>query len=472
MCNKKSTTVEWLSKPNLTYWLTLVNILVGCLALFLFKNQTGGDTYTYIGLADGILNGEYSYWYFTNDYFPDTFRNPGYPLFLLPIRYFTESIFVIQLIQLAMYFASIFLVLQIIDILFNSIEIKNLFLLFLIPSIHVASYTAMVFPEILVTFLMVLFFRIDVETSWDTWLKYFLIGILFGIIFQIRPIILFVPFIYIFIRKIIYRSGFSWLKHLFMTTVFLITMIPYGLWNLRNHGVFKVTSLEGGGGVFHLGYWALKLPDYYEGRYWNNYCSDEMVPMINELDRQANVDLYNREWDKIDSMINPLKTFKDTLMESLHKENPALIKTYSSSYVIGREEILRQMTIQNIMNDFSWYVKVKTYSAIRLWVTGIPKKEVMNARYAKKLTLIYPFVITLFTFLSAIIMLPVLFYKTPEIRKTMTVMLVITIYFGLIHIPFTIQSRYTIPVRLELLLLLAVAVYHLFFTKKYPTSSR
>ncbi|MGR6088592.1 MAG: hypothetical protein ACU4F9_10475 [Arcticibacter sp.] len=455
-----------ISNHTATKWLFLLNIVIGGLVFYVFRNNTGGDTSTYIGLADGILHGQYSYWYFTGIYFPDTFRNPGYPLFISIFRLFTDSILLIQLFQFFLYAASIFLILQIIEKMFKEVEIKNIFLLLLIPSIYIVPYAAMIFPEILVTFLMLLVIRILLMETWSGYSKYLILGLLFGVIFQIRPVILFLPFLIILVMWMIKRNDMPWIKCLVMVFVFLLSMMPYGLWNYKNHGHFKVTSLEGGGGVFHLGYWAMKLPDVYEGRYWNNYCVREMIPMIDEGERDQNIIRYNLEWDRIDSIINPLLSSRDTLMMSLHAKNQSLFETNNSAYVMKREEVLKDIAVKNILSDFPWYLKAKIYTSIRLWVTGISEREMKSAGPAKKIFLIYPFLITFITFLLALILIPMLFFKNRDVSRKLIMLLVITLYFGIMHIPFTIQARYTIPVRFELLMMISVSIYYLFLCNK------
>jgi len=244
-----------------------------------------------------------------------------------------------------------------------------------------------------------------------------------------------------------------------MLVLFVCTMIPYGMWNKTHHGTFKITSIEGGGGVFHLGYWSFKLPDYTENRYWGNYCPREMISFSDEKDREANISSYNKEWDLIDSLTAPYLTTQDSEMIALQPKYPYLFKTYSSGYTQKREQLLKQLAIEHIKADPVYYVKEKFYSAIRLWVTGIPVKEYKSAGIARRIYLIYPFIITGITFLAGLIFITIGFIKIKRYRKQMLPLLLITLYFGIMHIPFTIQSRYTIPVRFELLLMIAAAVY-------------
>jgi hypothetical protein len=448
-----------------TQVLFFVNVFVSAVLFYLFKDQYGGDSATYLGLADGILHGEYSYWYFLNESYPDTFRNPGYPLFLAAIRFFTSSVLVIQIIQWLLYLFSIRLVLVLLEKLVGRVEVKNIFLLILLPSLYITMYVTMIFPEILVTCLILLSLVVDLKQRNSVW-KFVFLGVLYGFIFQIRPAFLFVPFIFFVAKWFLQRRSFMWWKQSVVLIVFVLSMLPYGYWNQRHHGVFKVTSIEGGGGVFHLGYWSFKLPDYYVTHYWNNYCAEEMVPMIAMSEKENYVKLFNEEWIAIENQLAPLLNAKDSAILFQHQSYPGLFPTLNSEYTLRREELLKSATIEHIQSDFPFYLKAKLYGACRLWVTGIPMKEFRSAGFMKKLILLYPFLITVCTFLVALILIPWSFRKYKKEMIVFTPILLLMLYFGSIHLPFTIQSRYTIPVRMELLMCVSMGLYLLVFKRR------
>jgi len=455
-------------KSRKTFIILIVLNFIGAVIMFyIFNSKVRGDARTYFGLADGILQGTYSYWYFLDHYYPDTFRNPGYPLFLAAIRIFTHSVIVVQVIQFLFYFGAVRLLFSILDLMFrDTMIIKNIFLMFLLSSIHIVSYTTAILPEILVTFLLLLSIWIDLKLPSDRWKKYIILGFLYGFLFQVRPVVLFLPFLIAILNYIKNRQSFPLFKNVVLLSIYMITMIPYGLWNKANHGVFKITSLEGGAGVFHLGYWMFKLPDYYEVRYWGNYCTREMIPLIDEKDREFNIKKFNAEWDEIDSALAPLLTAADTAMIKLKPGYISLFKTYNSNYVIKREQLLKEYTLKNIKSDLFYYFKVKCYTVARLWVTGIPMRDFRPAGLIKKLNLMYPFLITFITFITALIVIPISFFKYRPAMLPLTGILMIVLYFGIIHIPFAIQARYTIPVRFELMMMIAVSLYLLFFQKE------
>lgn len=454
-----------LESRKTTWVLFLLNAMLSAMLFFVYKDQHGGDAATYLGLADGILHGEYSYWYFLEESYPDTFRNPGYPLFLAAIRFFTSSILVIQLIQWFLYLLSIRLVMNLFDKLVGRVEVTSIFLFLLIPSLYITMYVTMIFPEVLVTFLILLSLVIDVNVR-NSFGKFVALGLIYGFIFQIRPAFLFVPFLFFLMKWFSQRRSFLFWKQSVVLVVFMLSMIPYGLWNQRHHGVFKVTSIEGGGGVFHLGYWSFKLPDYYVTHYWNNYCAEEMIPMINMDEKEKYVQQFNDEWIRIENELEPLLGAKDHAIMLQHEANPGLFPTYNSAYTLEREKLLTSATMEHIKTDFPFYAKAKMYGAVRLWVTGIPMKDIRGAGFVKKLVLCYPFLITIVTFVTALILIPWSFRKYKSAMAGFAPMLVLILYFGIIHLPFTIQSRYTIPVRMELLMFIAMGLYLLLVKNK------
>ena len=63
-------------------WLLGMNILVVFATLLISRNTFLSDGWSYLGLAEGILHGEYSMWWTLDEPYPDTFRAPGYPLLI------------------------------------------------------------------------------------------------------------------------------------------------------------------------------------------------------------------------------------------------------------------------------------------------------------------------------------------------------------------------------------------------------
>jgi len=248
-----------LSSTRLFKVLLALNLLVAVAVLIVFHGATGGDARSYFSLADGILHGRYSMWWFLPVDVPDTFRNPGYPLFLAPFRYFTTSVLPMQVAQLVLYAGAVLLTLRIIGRLGGGVAARNLFLLILLPSINMPYFIPAIFPEIPTLALITAFVWLDVEGK-EGWKKAVLLAALAGAAFQMRSSILLLPALWIVARWVFQRDKAKLGANLVFLCAFGLTLLPYSLWNYAHHGVFKPTPLEGGGGVAHMGWWSGKIP--------------------------------------------------------------------------------------------------------------------------------------------------------------------------------------------------------------------
>jgi hypothetical protein len=453
-----------------TYKLLLIlNIVVSIGFFYAFMYDGDYDSYAYVGLADGILKGNYTYWNFIPNHIPDTFRNPGYPLFLALLKLFSDSYAFIKSIQLILFFLSIKMMLDLIDYYYQQTIVKNIFLLLLIPStMYVTTHVAKVTPEALMIFLITLTFWLDTKISNEKWIKPILVGLLYGFLFQARPVFLFFPFIkFAWDWYSTRKQGFSYSKNLSLLAIYILTMLPYGFWNLKNNGVFKITSIEGGAGVFHNGYWMFKIPNHKETRYWGNTFFEEMIPFAEASDTVQNIKKYYEEWDKVEEQCKPYLTHTDSIMLDSAKllKYKYLSKTYNSQYTLQRERLLRDNTIENIKNDLPYYIKTRIYTFCRLWITGMKLKDLEQGSTASKIKAAMPFILTFPIFLLSLIFIPIALYKHSDYFKSQMPVVLLIVYFGLIHIPFAIQARYTVPVRLLLLMLLAASLYKILFKK-------
>jgi hypothetical protein len=90
-----------ISKILVFLWIILILVT---LAVFSFSIQRQfPDSVGYINMGLGLMEGKFSSWYFLEDFYPETLRMPGYPLFLgVLIKIFGSqiSIFAIQYILL------------------------------------------------------------------------------------------------------------------------------------------------------------------------------------------------------------------------------------------------------------------------------------------------------------------------------------------------------------------------------------
>ncbi|MCC2547894.1 hypothetical protein LJY25_15700 [Hymenobacter sp. BT175] len=459
--------LAWLASARLFWLLAGLNLLITLVVAAATFGTISGDHYTYMGYADGLLQGRYTYWYFLPDYIPDTFRNPGYPLFLLLIRALGGGDGLARIVQTLLYLITIGLVVRLAarcETDSRSWLVRNLFLLLLLPNIQLAYFAALVFPEMLVAFLVALYVYVAITWPLSGWKRTVVLALLAGLIFQTRPVFILFPLGHLALDFWQNRSMgmFSWLKGIVLLVLFGATMLPYAFWNYRHHGVFKPTSLEGGAGVMQLGFWALRMPGYHETRYWGNTMGDEVVSFAEPAEVPGYIAAFNAEWDQIDAATRPLLTARDLrYLPQMRNNDRNMFPTYNSDYTVRREKLLLQATIANIRREPGYYLKTRLYTLVRLWVTGVQLNAWREAASPlAKIKVIYPALASGFTFLLGIICLAWGLFHQRAIQCTRTwwLSLALVVYFGLVHIPFSIQARYTVPVRPWLLLAIAVAL--------------
>jgi hypothetical protein len=247
------------------------------------------------------------------------------------------------------------------------------------------------------------------------------------------------------------------------------------MWNYFNHNQFKITPIEGGAGVAHLGYWQLKLPDgYQEPFYWKNSITFDLTKPISfsELEYKKNIFLYEKECKEMLKEITKYNTDKDSVNINLMNKNKLGIFTlYNSKFTIAREKYLWELTIKHIKEDPLYYAKSRMYHFFRFYVTGVNyKKLYASTPLAEKIKTIYPFFITslciLLGFLLSTIYL--LFSRNARFQNYFP-LIAICWYAGVFHLPFAIQARYTLPIHLIILIIvsvLAVRFLHLKYEEK------
>ena len=447
-----------LESADATRYLWLLNIGMAVASFMAFRHQYGGDLWSYTALADGILHGDYSMWWWLGEDIPDTFRNPGYPLFLAVFRVFTTSLLPIQVAQFLLYFLSLVIIHRLIAKLGGSTLASNLFLLLVLPSLQLPYMVTTIFPEILTMFLISAFIWVD--WNWSTgWKRAIALGLLVGLISQCRSTVMLFPLAWLIASRLWARRKPGWGEAGLFILLFVATIMPYSLWNLKHHGVLKPVPIEGGGGVLHMGWWAGKIPGHTEHWYWGNFAIHELYQATPRDSIAGNIAAYEAEWAAIDSSLRPLLTATDSAM--LRAQGPAMFRTYNTAYTSAREKALVAATLRHVLDE-PWYtIKWKAYSAIRLWVTGIDTEAYRRAGLTGRLTMLYPFLSSLVIFMLFITLVPWAMWAYRELPRRYWPLLLWVIYFGMVNIPFVIQARYTVPVRLLMLALIALSMERL-----------
>jgi len=107
-----------------------------------------------------------------------------------------------------------------------------------------------------------------------------------------------------------------------------------------------------------------------------------------------------------------------------------------------------------------------------MWFTGIDVTEIKNARSKSEyLKILIPFTLTfVFIFLGLLVVTLILFTRRDLFIKFFPAYAII-FFWGSGHILFSIQARYTVPVHLLLLMLIACILTELFHKNSLTNKS-
>ncbi|MBK9759428.1 MAG: hypothetical protein IPO90_05520 [Flavobacteriales bacterium] len=421
-------------------------------------NAEGVDQYSYVGLANGILHHHFSQWWDMPVPIPDTFRTPGYPLYIAAALALFGTWRALALVQLVMYLVSLHLTFRTMERYVAGYVPRNVLLLLLLPSVNVTTLAFVVSPEIPVMFCLSVLLWADPMRKRTHWFAAVGLGLIAGFIFQCRPVFLLFPFVRLIMDLWFRRNDLVWRTHSLVIGTFILTLLPFGFWNKAHHGVFKVTPLESGAGVFNLGYWAGRIPDYEERRYFWNFTADEMVRFVPKDSVPVEIAAYNMEWDRIDSEAAHALTKGDSLMIVIAKRSSDRTFTFNSQYVLAREKAVMRQTWRDIAQHPLYYLTFKAYSAVRLWVVGVDRTRFEEGGMIERSKLVMPFLFSLVTFLAMMILVPLAHRVGGLALKDTYPMVILLVYWGLIHVPFTIQTRYTTSLRMVMYGLIGMAI--------------
>lgn len=449
--------VDRLGDPRATSWLFALNVLVmGSVTLTMYGSALG-DHVSYMALAEGILHGRFSSLWMEEPFVPETFRTPGYPLLLGVLLKVLGDWKLIGAVQALMYVVCMHLTVRMIRSLSQNALAANVFLLLLAPTVNVAYYNALISPEIPSLFAVTVLLHLDPGTHQRSWWSALLTGLLHGFLFQCRPVFLFLPLLRIAAGWWFERRALPWAWWGAALTVYIATLLPFGFWNQQHHGKFGLTPIEGSGGVFQIGYFSGLFPNHQEWRMWANKTGDEVVRFVPEEEIPVHVAEFERDWDRIDSACAPYLTARDSALFLEGGRRAWVWNTFSTEYTRERERWLWQLTLERVKENPWYFVKLKAWTAIRLWVIGIQRTAFLEASMTGKIKQALPTALTLVQFLLFIIAVPLALRKDRALMPKLLPALVIVLYGWAIYIPFVIQSRYTVPLRMAFLLIIAAA---------------
>ena len=278
--------------------------------------------------------------------------------------------------------------------------------------------------------------------------------------FIIRPVFLIFPFI-LFAYFVIHNKKDILFSALFIL-LFSAFLIPFGVWNKVNHGVFKITTIDGAAGAMQMGYWALKLPDgYTEPFYWgHNMAYDLTRPRFYTKEQeQENIKQYKNEWAMILDSVKKFQTSEDSAYLMEMKKNPNIFPIHNSRYTIEREKLIMKVTLKNVFNDPVYTIKSKMYEFLRFYITGINYNRMYKPdTIFGKIRIFYPMFVTFVFIFCALIYCTGLFLLKRLKFNHSAAFIILFWYYGIIHLPFSIQARYTIPIHMLILSFLSIAL--------------
>lgn len=450
----------------------LLGVLIGGLlaGIWFAREAQGVDQFSYVMLAKGILHGYFSQWWDQAVPIPDTFRTPGYPLYIAGSLWLFGTWRALVAVQLIMFLLALHLTFRTLDRYTPGLVARNVLLLLLLPSVNVTVLIYVVSPEIPVLFGLAVLLWADPFHRPIRWYHAIGLGLIAAFIFQCRPIFLLFPFARLLADVWYRRTEIQWGTQAIALGTFVCMLLPFGFWNKANHGVFKVTPLEGGAGVFNLGYWCGRIPAYNERRYFWNFTADEMVRFVPKDQVPVEIAAYEREWDAIDAKIAPHFTPADSAMIAFAQRSHDRTYTFNTAYVLVREKAIMRHTLADIADHPGYYAAFKAYTLVRSWVVGIDRTRFEEGSTLQRAKLAAPFLFSMFAFLAALILVPWAHRKKLlRLRDTYPLVLVL-VYWGVVHVPFAIQTRYTTSVRLVMYGLIGVAVSALLQHHRKPSN--
>jgi len=470
--------IEALDTKKMRMLLLGTHCLILVLA-FCLPHAPSPDQATYMGLANGLAHGVYSVWYGILDPAPiDLLRTHGYPVFLLLVGSISTRADLVFAAQAVLHLGTLLIILRLVGKGEHPVRRQNMFLILMIPQVQVIYYVYQIFPETLMSFLSTWLVLVFAGTGGEKQ-RCVLLAVVSALAFWVRPVILLFPLFVLLADLLFVGKGTRFARARFNSSSLALFLIlgplPFGLWNLQQHGVFKPVPLSGSAVNSNLGIWQLRLPGYGTMHYFQyNYFGREFIPLVNEKEAARYYEAYQEQWARIDAATQGAMTAQDKLNKPLMAEHiNELYVTRSPQYTVALDQAIAKENRQMMVNEPFYYLATRLYAGLRLWVTNInfpmtkivyePKPGVQPivgrpAGMKSWIGSLAPFALTAVSFGIG---LPWLVYQIIRDRRKWIerrYMLYLVAYLWIIHIPMSIQSRYTIPVHAIAIACIAMAL--------------
>lgn len=441
--------------------LLLLNFFVSLVIFTISSQGMSGDHADYIRLSDSLINaGIFSSFYEFENYYANTVRTPGYPLFISGIRIINDNLIFVKLIQLALYFVSLILFLKIIQSLSQKRLVHYLFLTSTAICIQLPYYAGLILSETISIFMIslifyIIFFKLDYKIS-----GILSLGLILGLLSLTRPVFFLLPFLisffYLFQVKSLQRI-------LLLNLTFFILLSPWVVWNIQNHEKATPLTIQGGPIPAHTSFWMNKLPYNYrlpKSIYAPVIYPDLLDPYYYIFDddkRQSNLHQFLAELDDIDKAVEHILSDQEKIDVERMDNTEGIFNSYPSEYTILKEQEYSKKLIQNIMNEPLYFFNTRIYTFYRLLVTGINPDIFSDNSNISSINKVQRIFSTLITFFILFIpfLITIFFYLKHvfKVRYEMHIAMFFIAYSFAVYLPFPPQSRYLIPVHLIIILI-------------------
>ena len=459
------TTLSRLANSRRTFWPLFLGYAAysAILAFWVSARVVSNDQQSYLALVDGLRQGVFSEYSFLDPAPPETFRSPGYPLFLLGVRIVSASHCSVPIAQLGLLLVTVLLAAKVADRLCGATGLaRNLVVVFAFPSAQLPFYAGLLYPETLMAALLMAYVAVEVLVDpRRAWLRRFCTGTLWGVTILVRPIFLFLPLFVILADALVSRRRLLMILRERLPAVLIagIVLFPYAAWNRRHHGIWTVVPVEGAGANALYGFWQHRLPGYVPPRYWlGTHMGEEIFPLTRQVDVPRHAAAFEADWDEIYARARPFLSDADRERAGIMAAHPELFATYSTTYTIARRRAIEAVALRRILSEPSYYAATRVYTGLRLWVAGIDKRRLRGARSSQDvLWAVYPTLATAGLFAGLLYSVSLLLRRQLPLSGCAAVLWPI-LYCWLAHLPVSIQSRYTVPVHPLVFALVAVSI--------------
>ena len=459
------TTLSQLANSRRTFWPLFLGYTAysAILVFWVSARVASNDQQSYLALVDGLRQGVFSEYSFLDPAPPETFRSPGYPLFLLGVRIVSASRWSVLIVQLGLLLGTVLLGAKVADRLCGATGLaRNLVVAFAFPSAQLPFYAGLLYPETLMAALLMAYVAVEVLVdARRVWLRRLCTGALWGVTILVRPIFLFLPLFVILADAFVLRRRLLVLfrERLLPILVAGVILLPYAAWNRYHHGIWTVLPVEGAAANVLYGFWQHRLPGYAPQRYWpGTHMGDEVFPLTRRADVPRHAAAFEADWDEIYARARPFLSTADRERAGLMAAHPELFATCSTAYTLARRRAVEAVVLRRVLAEPGYYLATRLYTGLRLWVTGIDKRRLRGARSSQDvLWAVYPTLATAGLFAGLAYSLSLLLRRQLPLSSCATALWTI-LYCWLAHLPVSIQSRYTVPVHPLVFTLVAASI--------------